>query len=163
MKTKNKIKWYKPANWGIVKVYRDFENYADWVRTVKREESDINSKFNKYKLSHNKVYDVYITVTLDENDAMLSEVVKRTKVLEELNPIHRYLDDDLGFAECINCEFNQFEDDNGKPTLTYLIVYRFRFEKFSLKWIGKSLVMLGILSYIIIHFNLVSKFLALIK
>jgi len=147
--------WLKPRNWGIVKVYRDFENFADWRRIVRREEADPKSKYNQWKLSRTKLYDIYTIVSLDEVDLQLPEAVQRTKVVESLNPLHRYLDDDLGFAECLNCEFNQFEDDKGLPTLSYLMVYRFRFEKFSLKWIIKSLIILGILAYVVLHFHLI--------
>jgi hypothetical protein len=159
MKKKNKktsmLNWLKPRNWGIVRVYRDFENFFDWKRVVKEQEADPKSKYNMWKLSRTKLYDVYTIVNLDAVDAQLPEAVQRTKVVESLNPLHRYLDDELGFAECLNCEFNQFEDEKGNPTLSYLIVYRFRFEKFSLKWVIKSLVILGALVYVVLHFNLI--------
>ncbi len=121
---------------GIVKVYRDFENFADWRRVIKREEDKQKSLFNQWKLDRTILYDIYVTVSLDESSSQLAEPVQRTQLVESLNPLHRYLDD-LGFAECLNCEFNQFEDDKHNPTLTYLIVYRFGFNKFSLAWLVK--------------------------
>ena len=139
--------WLKPCNWGIVKVYRDFENFSDWGRVIRKEESNINSLFNKWKLKRTKLYDVYLSISLDEEDTQLPESVQRTKIVEQLNPLHRYLDDDLGFAECLNCEFNQFEDDKKNPTLTYLIVYRFNFNKFSIIWLTKFLVVTFALIY----------------
>lgn len=159
MKAKSKNKkmfdWIKPRNWGIVKVYRDFENFADWRRTIKKEESNPKSNFNRWKLERTRLFDVYTVVSLDEADAQLPETIKRTKVLESLNPLHRYLDEDLGFAECLNAEFNQFEDDKGNPTLSYLIVYRFNFNKFSLKWLVKFLVITGGLIFAIVYFDLI--------
>jgi hypothetical protein len=153
----NKMKaldWIKPRNWGLIKVYRDFENFSDWKKTIKKEQSDPKSKFNKWKLQRTKLYDIYITISLDESDDPLPENVKRVKVLESLNPLNRYLDEELGFAECLTCEFNQFEDDKGKPTLSYLIVYRFIFNKFSLKWLIKFIFKLAILIFFIIRFDL---------
>ena len=158
MKTKKRIKlfnWLKPRNWGIVKVYRDFENFADWKKIIQREESNPKSKYNAWKLERTKLYDIYTIVSLDEVDANLTEAIQRTKVIESLNPLHRYLDEDLGFAECLNCEFNQFEDDEGNPTLSYLVVYRFNFNKFSLKWLVKFLIVTGGIIFAIIHFNLI--------
>jgi hypothetical protein len=156
MKTKSKIlNWFKPRNWGIVKVYRDFENFADWKRTIKREQSNPNSKFNKWKLSRTKLYDVYLIISLDESDNPLPENIKRTKVLESLNPLNRYLDEELSFAECLSCEFNQFEDKEGNATLSYLIVYRFIFNKFSLKWLLKFLFINSTLLFIILKFKLI--------
>jgi hypothetical protein len=152
------MKWYqyfKPKNWGIVKVYRDFENFADWKRTIRREQSNPNSKFNKWKLSRTKLYDVYLIISLDESDVPLPEELKRVKVIESLNPLNRYLDEELGFAECLSCEFNQFDDRDGTPTLSYLMVYRFIFNKFSLKWLLKFLVINTVLLFVIFHFKLI--------
>jgi hypothetical protein len=58
-----------------------------------------------------------LSLTAILGDNPLPENVKRVKVLESLNPLNRYLDEDLGFAECLTCEFNQFEDDKGNLTL----------------------------------------------
>jgi len=152
------MKWYqyfKPKNWGIVKVYRDFENFVDWKRTIRREQSNPNSKFNKWKLSRTKLYDVYLIISLDESDVPLPEELKRVKVIESLNPLNRYLDEELGFAECLSCEFNQFDDRDGTPTLSYLMVYRFIFNKFSLKWLLKFLVINTVLLFVIFHFKLI--------
>lgn len=151
------LNWLKLKNWGIVKVYRDIENFNDWRKTINKEESNLKSKFNIWKLQRTKLYDIYTIVTLDDADLQLPEVVQRTKVLESLNPLHRYLDEDLGFAECLNCEFNQFQDDQGKLTLSYLIVYRFNFNKLSLMWLVKSLIILGVITYVILKFDLLSK------
>ena len=159
MKTKNNIfNFLKPKNWGIVKIYRDFENFADWKKTIRREEANPISKFSKWKMQRTSLYDVYLIVNLEEEDYALPEVVKRTKILESLAPINRYLDEDLGFAECLNVEFNQFQDDNGKLTLSYLIVYRFRFDKFSLKWLAKFIIVTGAVIFFAIRFDLIKQF-----
>ena len=158
MKTKTKnsvLNWLKPRNWGIVKVYRDFENFLDWRRKIKEEESNPKSKYNLWKLDKTKLYDIYLVISLDEADSNLPEIVQRTKVLEMLNPLNRYLDDELGFAECLNIEFNQFADDANNPTLSYLIVYRFNFEKFSILWLLKFLVVNSVIVFSIIKFNLI--------
>ena len=52
-----------PNNWGIVKIYRDFDNYRDWIRTIKREEKDPKSKYNQFKFSKNYFYNIYLTFT----------------------------------------------------------------------------------------------------
>ena len=155
--------WINPKNWGIVKVYRDFENFADWKQVVQKELANKNSIFRRWNISHTKLYDLYVTVSLDEADNQLPEVVKRTKVMEMLNPLNIYLDEDLGFAGCLTCEFNQFVDNENKPTFTYLIVYRFNFEKFSLLWILKSIGIIALIAFIIVHFNLIPILLTWLK
>ena len=141
----------RPRNWGIVKVYRDFENFSDWCRVVKREETDKNSLFNQWNLKRTKLYDLFLTVSLDESSEQLADPIKRTQLVESLNPLHRYLDE-LGFAECLHCDFNQFEDDKHNLTLTYLIVYRFIFNKFSLIWLTKFLTVTSVLVYFSIKY-----------
>jgi hypothetical protein len=149
------FEWIKPKNWSLVRVYRDFENFADWRRVVKEQESNIQSKYSKWKLQHSKLYDIYVTLTLDEADLPLPEIVKRTKVLEMLNPLNKYLDEELGFAGNLTCEFNQFVDDKNEPTLSYLIVYSFNFEKFSLLWLFRFLVITGLIVFFTLHFGLI--------
>jgi len=133
---------FKPSTWGIVRVIHDIENYADWIRTIKKEASDNNSKYTKWKLNHNKFYTVYFTMDMEENESKLPENIKRLRMIESLAPLHRYLDEELGFAGNLVPEFNQFFDDKGNPTLTYLVAYRFAFDKLGLGWILKMLVIL---------------------
>jgi hypothetical protein len=159
------MKWYhylRPRNWGIVKVYRDFENFADWRRKIRNEEDNPQSKYNRWKIQRTRLYDLYVTVSLDEADAPLPENVKRTKVVETLNPLNRYLDEEMGFAECLSCEFNQFEDDDHNLTLTYLIVYRFIFNKFSIKWLIKNVVFWTVFLFVIFKFHVIQWLLHLI-
>ena len=159
---KMKLKFLNPNNWGITKIYRDFDNYRDWIKIIKREEKDPNSKFNKFKLSRNYFYNVYCTVSLDDVDLQTTETVQRLKIIEMLNPVHRYLDDELGFAECLTPEFNQFVDDHQQPTLTYLVMYRFSFNKFSIKWLLKWIIIIGAIWFFIHKYDLFVKIWSLI-
>lgn len=149
------LNWLKPRNWGLIKVFRDFENYLDWIKTIKKEKANPESLYNKWKLSHTKLYDVYIVFSLDEVFSQLSLDIQRSKVVEFLSPVNRYFDDTLGFAECLTVEFNQFEDADGKPTLSYLIVYSFNWNKFSLKWLIKFIVITGLLIFTIIKLHII--------
>ena len=152
------MKWYdflKPRNWSIIKVYRDFENFNDWKKTIRKEQKNPKSLFSEWKLSRTKLFDVYTTLTLEDTDTLLPETVQRMKLMEMLQPLHKYLDEDLGFAECLDVEFNQFQDAEKKPTLTYLIVYRFRWNKFSIKWLFWFIIKTAILIFLILHFNVI--------
>ena len=128
---------FKPSTWGIVKVWRDIENYRDFIRVIKKEKANKDSKFNKWKLNHNYFYTIYFTHDIEETENQLPEHIKRLRMFEQLAPVHRYFDEELGFAECLTPEFNQFINDDDTPTLTYLITYRFSFNKISLWWFVK--------------------------
>jgi hypothetical protein len=132
---KKSIKKKRRFSIPIIEVIRDIRNYRKWIRTIKYEEANPNSKFNTFRLSHNYFYILYLPVTLAQENAVLPDNIKRLRVVEMLVPIHQYLDNDLGFADYIVPEFNQFYDEEGSPTLTYGIVYRFAFKKLSLKWV----------------------------
>jgi hypothetical protein len=131
---------FKPSTWGVTKVIRDIENYKDWKYIIKKEKANPNSKFNQWNLNHNYFYTLYFTHTIDETEAQLPEKIQRLRMIESFAPLHRYLDEELGFAGSLVPEFNQFFDDDGNPTLTYLIAYRFAFDKLSIGWVIKFLL-----------------------
>jgi len=144
------------SNFGLFLVIRDFQNYRDWIRIIKREIANPLSKFNKFGLNYNFFYNLYVPVSLDDGDKDLPDKIKRLRLVESLAPIHRYLDEDLGFSEYIVPEFNQFYDDENKPTLTYGVVYKFAFKKFSIQWLIKWIIILSILLFIFIHWPIIS-------
>lgn len=133
---------FKPSTWGISQVIRDLINYRDLGRSLKAERANKDSKFNKWKLQFNQFYTIYFTMDIDENEAKLPEHIKRMRIIESLANLNIYLDEELGFAECLSPEFSQFYDGEGNPTLTYLIAYRFVFNKLSIGWMIKWLFLI---------------------
>ena len=131
--------------------WRDISNYNNWIQTIKREKRNPNSLFNKYNIDNNYFYNIYLIVTLPEEDYVLPDNIKRLRLVETLAPIHRYIDTELGFAEYIVPEFNQVYDDENKPTLSYVVVYRFAFKKLSVKYIISRIF------YLIIFYFLITK------
>jgi len=129
---KKKIRNFKLP---IIGVYKDIINYFDWVNTINNAKRIAESKYNKFNLSHSYFYTLYLIVTLADEDKVLPDPIKRLRVVESLRPINLYLDEELGFAEYLVPEFNQFYDEENNPTLSYGIVYRFSFKTLSLKWI----------------------------
>lgn len=140
----------------IIEVIRDLRNYRKWISTFKEERDNPNSKFNKYSLSHNYFYVLYLVVTLPPEDAALPDNIKKLRLVETLSPVHQYLDNDLGFADYIIPEFNQFYDEEGNPTLSYGAVYRFAFKKLSLKWFITRSIFLGFLIFALIKWPILS-------
>ena len=139
-----KFKNLKP---GFKAVYIDFRDYFDWINTIKHEKANPKSLWKKFGLDHNIFYTIYLVVTLPDQDAPLTDYIKRLRVIEILSPINRYLDD-LGFAEYLVPEFNQIVDTKtDQLTLSYGIVYRFAFNRFNLGWLISRL--LGIVGLIL--------------
>jgi hypothetical protein len=167
LKTKiKKKKIYKGSLWSripLVQVYRDIKNYRSWINVIANERENPNSKFRKFGMEHSWFYVVYLYVNLPEEDALLPENIKRLRLLEDLSPIHQYLDDDLGFAGCLVPEFSQFYDEDDNPTLTYAAIYRFSFNRLSLKWLISRTLFTIVGIWAILHFNLATNLFHLIK
>ena len=151
---KKKIR--KKRGFGLLEVIKDLRNYRKWVRAIKIEAQNPDSKFNTYGLNHNYFYVLYIPVTLPQEDLALPENIKRLRVVETLAPIHQYLDNDLGFADYVVPEFTQFFDDENEPTLTYGIVYRFAFQRFSIGWLLSRILTITLLTFVLIKWPILS-------
>jgi len=141
----------------LFQVIKDIKNYRSWIKVIKEERSNPNSKYNKFELSHNYFFILYFTVTLPDEDAALPEKIKRLRLYETLTPVHQYLDMDLGFADYIIPEFNQFYDQEGNPTLSYGIIYRFAFKRLSLKWFLTRSLFIGFLTWALIKWPILSN------
>jgi len=137
----------------VVEVIKDIRNYINWINVISRERDNKNSNFNKFELDHNYFYVIYLTIILPQEDAVLPDPIKRMRVVEILKPIHQYLDEDLGFADYIIPEFNQFYDNEDQPTLTYGIIYRFAFKALSLNWVLSRSLLLGLSIYAFLKFD----------
>lgn len=131
-------------NMPIVAVIRDIKNYVDWIKTIDKEKANPNSLWYRFNMKHNFFYTIYFPITLPDEDVALPDKIKRLRVVESLAPVHRYLDEDLQFAEYIVPEFNQFYDEDNKPTLVYGIVYRFAFKRLNLKYVISRLLFWGV-------------------
>lgn len=163
MKLKNRIlNILIPSRWGIWLAIKDIQNYRSWIQTIDIEKQNKNSIFNKWAMKHNFFYVLYFTISLPEEDRVLPDNIKRLRVVETLAPVHRYIDEELQFAEYIVPEFNQFFDEENKPTMVYGIVYKFAFKKISIKWFFYNLIILGGLTWMILKFQILQYLINLI-
>lgn len=144
---KTKLKWYNYKRWPIYTAYKDIKNYIIFIKTIKKEEKNPNSIYNKFGLKRNKIFNIYFQANLNENDVQLPETMKTMALIEKISPINKYLDETLDFGEYLVPEFNHFLDDKGEPTRTFGIVYYFEFNQISIKWIIKYSILLGLLIY----------------
>ena len=160
---KIKLHPFRPKKWALSMVIRDLVNYREWIKAVNNEKKNENSLWYRFNMKHNFFYVIYFPMSLPEEDKTLPDNIKRMRVVESLAAVHRYLDEDLNFAEYIVPEFNQFYDDQNQPTLNYGIVYRFAFKRLSLKWVISRLVVIGGLLFTFLHWpiiNLIVEFIS---
>ncbi len=146
----------------VFMVARDIMNYIDWIKTINREKVEPNSMYNKFKMKHNFFYVIYFPIKLNDEDSKLPMNIKKLRIVEILAPVHRYIDEDLQFAEYIVPEFNQFYDDENNPTEVYGIVYRFMFKRLSLKWFITRFLGISVLAFVFIKFKIIQWLISLI-
>ena len=84
---------------GFKGAWRDIENYREWIAVIKREHDNVDSLYNKYGFSHNYTYMIYLVLSLNQEEGQLPDNVKKARVIENLAPVNRYLDEELNFAE----------------------------------------------------------------
>lgn len=144
-----------PFKWSIWIIIKDIQNYREWIKIINKEKEDPNSLFNKFKMKHNYFYTIYFPVHLRQEDKDLPDNIKRFRIIEMLSPVHRYFDEDLQFAEYIVPEFNQFYDENNEPTLAYGIIYRFAFNKLSIKWVLSRIIFWGGLIWLCLKYPII--------
>jgi len=127
---------------GIKGVWNDLVNYREWVHTIKQEEKNKKSIYNKFNMGRNYFYNIYSIITLPPENENLPDEIQQLRVIESLVPVNKYLDETLRFAEYLVPEFSRVYDGD-EPTLNFLIVYRFAFQKLSLSWFLWRLGIIG--------------------
>jgi len=132
----------------------DLRMYIEWIKVIKEEKNNPKSFYNINKFSHNFFYIIYTIFSLKAEEVALPEKLKKYRLMEMLAPINRYLDEELGFADYLVPEINEFYDDNDKPTLDYGIIYRFAFKRLSFKWIVYRLIFWSLLIGSLLHYFL---------
>ena len=152
---KNRLSLFRPKNWAIWTIRTDIVNYFEWINTVKREKANRRSLWHQFGMKHNIFYTIYFPLTLPDEDKALPDNIKRLRVVEKLSPVHRYIDEELNFAEYIVPEFNQFFEDE-QPTLKYGIVYRFAFQRLSLGWLLSRTIIIGGLTFVFIKYPIIT-------
>jgi len=155
---RNRPYLFRPKRWAIWMVLKDIKNYRAWIRTINKEKENPRSLWYKFRMNHNFFYTIYFHLSLPQEDATLPDNIKRMRVVESLAPVHRYIDEDLEFAEYIVPEFNQFFDDENQPTLAYGIIYRFAFKRLSLGWVINRSIFITVIIWVLIKYSIISIF-----
>ena len=144
-----------------LEAFKDIVNYRKWIETIKEEEANPSSLYNKYDFSHNLFYVIYMIISLDPSDKELPDNLRKVRVIEKMSPINRYLDEELGFADYLVPEIDEFYDDNNERTLNYGIIYKFAFRRLSLRWFLYRIAFWTATIYSFIKFDLIEKIIGL--
>lgn len=114
MKTKLKEKI------NLLRVFREFR------KEMREEKANPESEFNKFKLNLNDFGDVvYIQFDFDEAAFMSADYNSERMVTHKLKPIDKYLRSDLGWDEVLDLNISRFYTEDGEPTHSYAISYKF--------------------------------------
>ena len=139
---------FKYRTWPLFIAYKDIVNFIIFRRNVSKDIKNPNSTFNKLKLKRNWLGNiVYTQISLEDNMQEMPDTDKKFMVVNKLKPVHNYFSFELGVSEYITPRFNNFVDGENNPTLSYGILYIFSPNKFSITWLFKWILILGLLIY----------------
>jgi len=145
MKLKNK-RW---DFLGLRAAWNDLVQYREWIKIIGKEEKNPKSIYNKYNMGRNSFYNIFVIITLPQEDSVLPFEIQKIRAIESSAPINRYLDETLQFGEYLVPEFNHVYTEEGEPTSSFLFMYSFQFTTISFIWILKRLLGLFIISYVV--------------
>lgn len=140
MKIKNKIRSYK--NLRIYLAVRELINYAYIIKTAKKQKT--SSTWQSFGLNVDWVGRIYTVLNLRKEDAGDDEMVKRTRLLEMMMPINKYL-------KTLDLHEIMFPAIEKKSDRSYLIVYSPLFERFTVLYFLRVLFILAALTTCMIY------------
>jgi hypothetical protein len=109
-------------------------------KEIKEEIQNPDSTFNKLNLHVNKLGNViYVQLNYDDEKFMSSGYNVQNMVGKDLDKINSYLDNDIRWGEFLEQKISQFYDEDGFPTYSYAIEYKFVDYLDAIKYILKVL------------------------
>lgn len=120
--------WFN--NRSIVIEIKDVVNFFKFRSSMKKHSNDI--KFRELGLSRNWLGNiVYTQLNFNDNDLAINGYSPIDMVMNKIKPHIDYLTD-LGWGEYLIPEINNFIDDDGNQTLSYLVIFLYTPLKFTL-------------------------------
>ena len=145
-------------NYPFKRVITDIRNYFFIKRTIKKNKGSI--EWEKFKLRVDWVGRIYTVVNLppEVNYSPHSPAeIRPAYILEESRPLNEYLTK-LNLQEVIMPKISPIPD-----SVSYLIVYSPYFQRFSIRWIIYSLILILIIIWLQYKFGFLSWIIGGIK
>lgn len=145
----------KIKNWRFYLAMREIINFFYIKRVAKKQKN--TPEWQSFNLRIDWVGRIYTIINIRKEDVGDEEMVKRSRLFEMMTPINKYFKT-LDFQEIV------FPAIEKKSDRSYLIVYSPLFEKFTILYFIRIMIIIGLLIFGIIHINyIMSAFLWLIN
>ena len=111
---------------GLIQMAADARNFFRFRRDIRREFYRRDSEFNKLGLKRNWLGNVvYYQLNCTDEDLMNFDYSVDRMVAKRLEPIIKYLDEDLNWGESLRLQISNFVDEDGNSTLSYGALFVF--------------------------------------
>lgn len=108
----------------IVQSFFDIKNFFRFRKDIKKELAEPKSGMNNLGIKRNWLGNIlYMQINCTDADLMNAGYDFDRMVMIKLKPAVQYLGQDLGWSEYLVPQVNNFVDEEGKPTLSYGILF----------------------------------------
>ena len=105
---------------------RAIRQFHLFKKEITEEMENKNSTFNKLNLQRNDLGNViYVQLNYDDEKFMSSGYNVQEMVGRDLYKINKYLDEEVRWGEYLDMKISQFYDEDGYPTYSYAVEYKF--------------------------------------
>lgn len=126
----------------IIRVIKELNNYRFFRRSI-RKASIESPKWSKLKLRRDWFDRIYTVINLPPtitNSPEFPAEGRPSYVMEELDPINKYLSEDLQLQELITVRMEPIKEVNGD---SFLVVYFYLFRELTILWIIRNLLIVS--------------------
>lgn len=110
----------------IIEAFRILKAFIVFKKEINDEISNPDSMFNRLELNRNKFGDViYKQYDFDDSDFMSSDYNSEKMVMNKVSKVIEYFDKDLRWGDNMVLNISQFFDEDGYPTHSYAMMYKF--------------------------------------
>ena len=139
---------------------RAIRQFHLFKKEITEEMENKNSTFNKLNLQRNNLGNViYVQLNYDDEKFMSSGYNVQEMVGKDLDKINKYLDEEVRWGEYLDMKISQFYDEDGYPTYSYAVEYKFTDYldgiKYILKVLGIAAAVCACIVGIIVGFHII--------
>lgn len=123
--------------------FNDIKAYILFRRDIKREKRKPNSILNTFGIKNNWLGNIlYTQINCTDGDFISADYSYDRMLENKLKPIVKYLSSDLGWGDYLVPQISHFVDDEGKPTLSFGVLFIFSGYSLTLSKIIFSILLL---------------------
>lgn len=144
----------------ILQAIRAIRQFHLFKKEIGEEMTNKDSTFNKLNLQRNSIGNViYVQLNYDDEKFMSAGYNVQEMVGKDLDKINAYLDNEIRWGEYLDMRIAQFYNEDGTPTYSYAVEYKFTDYldgiKYLLQVLGIAIAVCAFIAGIIVGFHVI--------